>query len=80
MKIILINTQQQLLRPLGTNPETKGQTIQKAAVFLLRQIVVVSARQAHLSMSKTTDLLGFSHTPISGEDREWSKEEQQLCG
>ncbi len=46
--------------------------------------MVVGARQAGLSISKTADLLGFSHTTISRDNREWSKKEkisseQQLC-
>ncbi len=47
--------------------------------------MVVGARQAGLSISKTADLLVFSHTPISRNYREWSEKEKisserQLCG
>ncbi len=43
------------------------------------------ARWAGLSISKTADLLGFSHTTISMDYREWSEKERiyserQLCG
>ncbi len=47
--------------------------------------MVVCARQAGLSISKTADLLGFSRTTISIVNREWSEKEKifserQLCG
>ncbi len=47
--------------------------------------MVVDARRAGLSISKTADLLGFSYTTISRVNREWSEKEkisseQQLCG
>ncbi len=44
--------------------------------------MVVGARRAGLSISKTADLLGFSRTTISRVSREKEKisSEQQLCG
>ncbi len=47
--------------------------------------MVVGAKLADMSISKTADLLGFSRTTISGVYRERSEKEktsseQQLCG
>ncbi len=47
--------------------------------------MLVGARRAGLSISKTADLLGFSRTIISRVCREWSEKEKisserQLCG
>ncbi len=47
--------------------------------------MVVGARRTGLSISKTADLLGFSHTTISRVYRERSEKEKisserQLCG
>ncbi len=43
--------------------------------------MVVGARRAGLSISKTADLLGYSHTTISWVYREWSeKGKYQVSG
>ncbi len=47
--------------------------------------MVVGARRAGLSISKTADLLGFSHTTISrvyrdGSGKEKTSSQRQLCG
>ncbi len=40
--------------------------------------MVVGARWAGLSISKTADLLGFSRTTISKVYREWSRERENI--
>ncbi len=38
----------------------------------------VGLRRAGLSISKTADLVGFSHTTISRVYREWSEKEKNI--
>ncbi len=79
-----------MVRKRSQTPELPDTLLVRTWTFKIKFVIpqrgiVVGARRAGLSISKTADLLEFSRTTISRVYREWSEKEKisserQLCG